>query len=182
MSKGLYRTVHLGSHGGYDWLASEHTLDDLLGLCPEIVIGKYLAVTSFDSGPLSLSNQEKASGWESRKGIAYSPNIVGIDGRLPHDLYDEWYVFETQTDLGELADPAINIFEQPIQSRRVHAFVNFGGFAFHRPEVEGLTSLFWEQLDLLRPESYIADGDYLNIASANKQVVETMREALPSPV
>ena len=44
--------------------------------------------------------------------------------------------------------------------------------------MQALTSLFWEQLDLLRPESYIADGDYLNIASANKQVVETMCEAL----
>jgi hypothetical protein len=91
-------------------------------------------------------------------------------------------VFESQTDLGEVADPAINIFEQPMQSRRVPAFVNFGGFAFPRPEMEALTSLFWEQLDLLRPESYIADGDYLNIASANQQVFETMREALTSPV
>jgi len=103
--------MNFGSHGDYEWLVTEHTLGDLLRLCPEIVLGKHIAVTSLDSGPLSLSEQEKAAGWESRKGIAYSPKLTGVEN-LPHDLFDEWYVFENPKDLGELADPQTNIFER----------------------------------------------------------------------
>ena len=42
-----------GSHGDYKWLVSQFELDDILRLCPAIVLGKYLAITSIDSGQLS---------------------------------------------------------------------------------------------------------------------------------
>jgi hypothetical protein len=42
-----------GSRGRYSWLTSaDHDLDYLLMSCPQIVLGRYLAVTSFDSGSL----------------------------------------------------------------------------------------------------------------------------------
>jgi len=63
--------VTVGVHGEYEWLASEHCLDDLLKLCPEIVLGKYIAVTSVDSGHYFPTAKELAAGWESRSGIAY---------------------------------------------------------------------------------------------------------------
>jgi hypothetical protein len=35
---------------------------DLLQLCPEVVLGKYIAITSFDSGPLAPTDEE-TGGW-----------------------------------------------------------------------------------------------------------------------
>jgi len=170
--------IILGSQGDYDWLISEHTLDELLDLCPDVVLGKYVAVTSFDSGPLCPTDKEKATGWQSRNGIAYSPRVADVS-TLPHDLFDEWYVFDCAADLGELADPHENVFEQLMQKGRVRAFVNFGeSFALHRKESEALMSLFWQQFDLIQPESYIGDGDCLNFVTKNKQMFNNVVEVL----
>src|ERR1039458_10364556 len=80
-----------GSHGAYKWLTTRHELDDILRLCPAVVLGKYLAITSIDSGHLSPSTEEKLAGWESRLGIAYSPLVQSVE-TLPRDGWDEWYV------------------------------------------------------------------------------------------
>ena len=93
MPRGLPPPIHTGSHGAYQWLVAEHHLTDLIGLCPEIVLGKYIAVTSCDSGPLILNTEELTTGWESRKGIAYSPRVLDVD-TLPREQFDEWYLFQ----------------------------------------------------------------------------------------
>jgi hypothetical protein len=69
-----------GSRGRYSWLTSaDHDLDYLLMSCPQIVLGRYLAVTSFDSGSLVSNEDEVIAGWESRGGIAYSPKIESVE-------------------------------------------------------------------------------------------------------
>jgi len=117
--------VNTGSHGGYQWLVAHHHLADLLGLCPEIVLGKYIAVTSCDSGPLILNTQELATGWESRKGIAYSPRVLDVD-TLPREQFDEWYLFQDPFDLGELAQQGTNVFEGRLGAGEIYPFVNLG--------------------------------------------------------
>jgi len=52
-----------GSHGNYEWLTTERDLEELLKLCPALVLGKYLAVTSRDGGTLNLGDSERHSGW-----------------------------------------------------------------------------------------------------------------------
>src|SRR3979411_2500067 len=103
-------SMKVGSHDAYQWLTTTaHDFDSLLTLCPTPVLGKYVAVTSFDSGSLSLGVGDEAAGWESRKGIAYSPVIRSV-GTLPErGGFDEWYVFGTQVDLGEKGQG--NVFE-----------------------------------------------------------------------
>ncbi|HEY2168149.1 MAG TPA: hypothetical protein VGJ30_00875, partial [Candidatus Angelobacter sp.] len=117
-----------------------------------------MAVTSFDSGSLSLSDEKKAAGWESRKGIAYSPLIRSV-GTLPErGGFDEWYVFGTPIDLGEKGRG--NVFESSLSAGQVEVFVNFAeGFDLHQPN--DLVPLFWRQLEWIRPESYIADTHLL---------------------
>ena len=88
----------VGSQGSYEWLVTDENFE-LLQLCPEIVLGKYVAVTSIDSGQLIPTDKETAAGWQSRAKIAYSPKIENAQD-LPHDGWDEWYVFNTPTDLG----------------------------------------------------------------------------------
>jgi hypothetical protein len=82
----------LGSEGLYEWLVTDQQFD-LLETCPEVVTGKYVAITSIDSGPLIPTNEEMATGWYSRGKIAYSPKIQNGEG-LPRAGYDEWYIFD----------------------------------------------------------------------------------------
>jgi hypothetical protein len=117
-------------------------------------------MSSFDSGPLCLDELEDAAGWELKGGIAYSPKVQQAE-MLPRDQFDEWYVFVQPVNLGEVVPATQNILESEMDPGKLHVFVNVGGFALHNPDDADLARLFWQQLDWIYPESYIADGDYL---------------------
>lgn len=174
-----------GSHGTYQWLTTgQHDLDTLLRLCPQAVVGKYVAVTSLDSGPMALTDAEERDGWRSRNEIAYSPQIQSAGNarteRSPGGCagFNEWYVFNSPFDLGELWHG--NVFEAALTPGQVCTFVNFGpSFALHDPEMASLVSLFWRQLDWIQPESYIADTDMLlTFVSRNEDIFVAVRNAL----
>ena len=169
-----------GSHGSYQWVTTDqHDLDTLLELCPQALLGKYIAVTSLDSGPLRLNETEISSGWQTRNDIAYSPRIESVE-KLAHGEcggFDEWYVFKAPADLGRVSQG--NIVEAPLQPGLVAVFVNFGGFAFHAPGgMQPLVELFWTQLEWIQPESYIADGNLLNFVSRDESLFEAVHQAL----
>ncbi|MGA9667926.1 MAG: hypothetical protein WBQ94_01890 [Terracidiphilus sp.] len=168
----------IGTHESYNWLCTrDHDLGDILRGCPQAVLGKFVAVTSFDSGPLALSDEEKAFGWDVRNHIAYSPQVVDV-AKLPHELYDEWYVSPGPIDLGHLSPQGKNIFESSVGEGELFTFVNFGGFALHRTEDQTLVDLFWKQMNVIRPELYIADGDFLTIACANRELFSEILQTL----
>jgi len=154
----------LGSQGLYEWLVTDQQFD-LLQVCPEIVLGKYVAITSIDSGPLVLADKETVAGWQSRGRIAYSPKIRNVEG-LPRAGWDEWYIFDNPTDLGT-SHLEENVFEVPQEQGHVSVFVNYC-FALHQPEMKDLATLFWQQIARICPESYVADNDYLNFVSMDK--------------
>jgi hypothetical protein len=165
----------VGSQGSYEWLVTDENFD-LLELCPEIVLGKYVAVTSIDSGQLMPTDKETAAGWQSRAKIAYSPKIENSQD-LPRDGWDEWYIFTTPMDLGT-SHLAENIFEVPQEQGHLSVLVNYG-FALHPPErARHLADLFWPQMARIRPESYVADNDYLTFVSMNKTVFAHVRDVV----
>lgn len=167
----------VGARGAYEWLVTKHNLDDLLRGCPEIVLDKYIAITSIDSGSFYPTDEEREAGWKNRNGIAYSPRIENIE-KLPHEGWDEWYVSENPVDLGGLAAPDSNVFEASLTEGEVHPFVNFG-FSLHLPSMESMAPYFWKQFDWIRPQTYIADSDYyLMIISADKKLFAAARQAL----
>lgn len=177
----LFRAEHgtpgvVGSHGEYQWLVMfDRDITSLLSICPEIVLGKYLAVTRIDSGSLRLTEQEKAEGWWTDEAgkvfegtswsppqyrddwrVAYSPPITSIDG-LPNEShdeccagYDEWYVFEQQPPVEE-----------------IESFVNWGGFRLYDPVFDWCADRLWNQIARVKPESYLADGTFLTIITRN---------------
>jgi hypothetical protein len=119
----------IGSQGLYEWLVTDENLD-LLQLCPEVVLGKYVAVTSVDSGQLVPTEKETAAGWQSRGKIAYSPKIENAD-ELPREGWDEWYIFKNPTDLGT-SYLQENIFEVPRGPGHLSVFVNYCFAPHHR--------------------------------------------------
>src|ERR1700722_12472847 len=60
----VFRAEHgtpgiVGSHAEYQWLSlARGDISTLLSLCPDVVLGKYLAVTSIDGSTLRLTDQE----------------------------------------------------------------------------------------------------------------------------
>jgi hypothetical protein len=119
----------IGSQGLYDWLVTDQQFD-LLQICPAVVLGRYVAITSFDSGPLVPTDDEKSAGWKSRGNVTYSPKVQNI-ATLPRADYDEWYIFGGPIDLGT-SHLGENVFEAPKEQGHVSVFVNYG-FALDPP-------------------------------------------------
>jgi hypothetical protein len=167
-----------GSHGDYKWLSSLHDLTDLVRLCPSVVLGKYIAVTSIDSGDLVPTDVERLAGWTSRDRIAYSPLVQSVEN-LRYEGWNEWYVFAQPVDLGA-SRLGSNIFDPTPKAGEVGVFVNYC-FALHRPEMKSISDLFWEQLERMRPLSYIADNETLTFVTRDESLFNFVAEALSHP-
>lgn len=168
--------IWLGSEGDYAWLVATCSLDDLLSVCPETVIGKFVAVTAFDSGPLLPTQEERANGWDSKWGIAYSPKISDPKA-VPHDnCYDEWYVFDQRTEIGRIAEQSSNIFETWQSEDTVFQFVNYH-LGLHLEEMKPLSDLFWMQIRRIKPEVYLADCEsFVTMVSRSKELIASARQ------
>lgn len=182
----LQPTTFTGSHGPYRWVVTGKVdLATLLQSCPQPFAAKYLAVTSLDSGPKFLTDEEKDLGWHSRNEIAYSPQIIlsergRVEGLIAGECagYDEWYIFDSPHDLGALCEG--NVFESDLLAGKIWTFVNYdAGFALHNPEMADLTSLFWKQIEWIQPESFIADSAaFLTFVSRNEGAFVAVCKAL----
>ena len=149
--------------GRFTWFEwARFGMGDLLRLCPQAVVGKYVAISAFDSGPLRLSKKEIASGWIQLGELAISPRIADV-AILPYEQYDEWFVLEQPR---EFAVPA--------------RFASYGQFTLRDPSflAEGadptwdrkaieadqerlaaLQDAFWRCLEGSGATSYFGDGD-----------------------
>jgi hypothetical protein len=162
----------VGSHGEYQWLSvAECDISTLLRLCPDVVLGKYLAVTRIDGYTLRLTDHEIRDGWWTADAakvfqgtswgppeyhddwkVAYSPRLNSVHG-LPDETrerccFNEWYVFE-----------------QPVAPGEMEAFVNWVGFRLYDPQFKWCADRLWEQMARLGPESYIAEGTVFTFAT-----------------
>ncbi len=133
-------------------------MGELLSAVPQLVSGKCVIITSFDSGPFVPDETMRAGGWSIKSGLAYSPPVARPDD-LPRNQYDEWYVYPSRT---EIIPPEV--------------FVNYAGFRlrYYAAEVElhGLLERFWLQMEKLRPESYLAEGEVLILATRDPALYE----------
>jgi hypothetical protein len=179
--------VRTGVHAPYRWLTAtdEVYMGTLLRLCPEAVLNRYLAVTSYDSGVRRLSETERSSGWSLRGDVAYSPLVTSVDSLqfqrdgLDGPGYDEWYVFQGPRDLGRVFQG--NPFEFQPGCGQILVFVNTPAFVLHDPApyMPDILDIFWNQLALLQPETFIADGrDFLTLVSKNEALVQHAHERL----
>ena len=108
-----------GKTYNYHWIeGNEFGLHSLVTKCPQLIIGKNVVITSFDSGPLSPNDEEKGLGWYSKDDVFYAPKITNPK-KLPYDQYDEWYIFDKLKEF-----------------KPIDAFVNYGSFFLRDPDYQ----------------------------------------------
>ena len=174
---------YAGSFGRFYWLVADYCLDDILRAFPEIVVGRYIAITALDSGPIrGLSEEDRAKGWTLRNEIAYSPKLEREKelSDFYWNSYDEWYVFRSPVDLGKRVAQEVNIFQTPAAKDEVVPFVNYF-LNLHSRERGDLVDLFWKQMDWIDPYVYLADSQSaLTIVSSDPDLIENSQLALQS--
>ena len=174
----------IGQDGDYQWITFPHhrgTLGQLLRSVPGLVIGKVIAITALDSGPATPSEDERGLGWSRIGTILWTAPITN-PCQLPIAGYDEWYIFETESDL-----------------TAVEVFVNYGGWTLQkladpRDELKAnptwdrvaaeagmrqdsdLKGRFWNQLKKHRPLSLVADGDWFNLVTRDPSLFEEVQK------
>jgi hypothetical protein len=180
-------SFHRGLNGPYHWLTvtGDVYMGTLLRLCPEVVVNRYVAVTSLDCGIRRLSSDETEAGWKCISEVAYSPRIDLVDtlrfqrDGLDFPGYDEWYVFETPSKLGEIFRG--NYFDFQPGGEAILVFVSMLALVLHDPHpyLPGILDIFWSQIKVIDPDTFIADGRVcLTIVTKRKILLDDFQERL----
>lgn len=175
----------LGNYGKWMWLTSKAAgMGDVVRECPQFVLNNFVLVTSLDSGLVILDEDQIEAGWKYLGTVGNNPELTGSKreglfalsprvsdpSNIPRDIccpekYDEWYVFN-----------------HPPQVESAEVFVNWGGFSLsighssmHEITPHGFESRFWDQLNLLNPQTYIAENGTLLFATVDSRVFEEVR-------
>jgi hypothetical protein len=173
----------LGKNGKWQWITSKAAcLSDVVELCPQLFIDRFVLITSFDSGLVTLDEEKLKAGWKPtckrRRNFDWSGEVweepLALSPRvsdpkiLPTDMYDEWYVFCTE--------PQIDTIEVFVNWEFSPTFGHIGmqELGMH---VE-LEAHFWNQLAVINPRAYIADNQTLSFATADDALFEQVMIAV----
>jgi hypothetical protein len=180
--------MKFGTEGEYRWLIkTDFDFFDLLENCPDSVLGKCLAIASFDSGPYRLTEAELAGGWEQHKELALIPRVADVR-TLRYDQYDEWYLFQGYA-VPDINDVFVNdgIFElTPLNEYVEEGVAILGANADlvglrHRIAIIGQRQqLFWEQLRRTNAESYVAQGNRFAFVTRDHKLFEQVAALIRS--
>jgi hypothetical protein len=134
-------------------------ISDLWRAFPEMILGRYLVNTSFDSGYLTLSESEIEDGWSMHGRCAHTPRISSLD-QIPHDQFDEWLVFE-----------------EPVEVSAFETMVNFCAFTPIDFDWAEKLERFWTQVKEIRPLHIIGENDRVYFVSRDAELVRRIQEA-----
>jgi hypothetical protein len=150
-----------GFQGDYRWLESiSHGIDDLLRVCPEAAAGKSWAVTAFDQDRLNAVAEDDFQSWQVSGSALLIPPLDDLH-QLPHNIFQELYTFTAA-----------------VPQRKFHTFIRHDWFtlgptAANRFQARNvwdfkrMQRLFWQEMEAISPESYIASGQRLIFATRN---------------
>jgi hypothetical protein len=148
-----------GVQGDYRWLeTSAHPIYDVLHVCPAVVANKNVVITSFDSGPLQPTPEERGRGWRIHGRSIHIPVGENVSA-IPFEIFDEWYIFSSEAPQRDY-----KVFARyewftlgPAQS-----LYSRSGTAF---DLKRMRRWFWQELELVRPESYLSCGTRLKFVT-----------------
>jgi hypothetical protein len=163
------KRIATGSHDAYYWLIStEHYIGTLVRQHPGVVLDRYVAITSMDSGAAPPTQRHERIGWQCRGGgVCYSPGLRTTDELLGFQVHGDRFaatmLLVLMSGIYLLGPPSLakQISGHPrieLQPGGTLVFVNYYNFALDGTDpaiLRGLIELFWQQLDRIRPEWYI---------------------------
>ena len=151
--------LETGEHEDYRWFVGrvfDGSLADVVVACH---LGRRVGISSFDSGLFLPTAREAEEGWTVQGKFCAHPILqAGMD--VPHDGYDEWYIFDEQSSPEWSPEVFVNIGAftvvpvEEIERRRdptweAHAF----------DWLIPLQVRFWKQMARIRPLTYVAMGE-----------------------
>lgn len=163
-------------YGQYRWLERHDRREFLYPLvrhCPEALLGKHLVVTALDSGPADIA---VSAGWRFENRVLISPKLDRHQiGNIPYDEWSEWFLFNSVTP--ELAQQFDNDFKVLVNqaSFSLASVDDFDWPLFWKNAGKHLQDIFWTQMHLLQPHSYIAEGDNSIYVTNNTAAFATVR-------
>ena len=166
--------MHIGKKQNYHWLVASEEIRGAIDLVIEHHQQQYLHITSFDSGPLKLTREELELGWNQESSVSLSPRLHN-ELAIPHDQYDEYYLSRDKLEFPS----------------NLEVFVNYGAFTLAHPDeltknddptwerkrfdfLYPFQDRFWQQLNIIEPESYVAIGDHDIFVSKNESFIKAI--------
>jgi len=130
----------------------DQSLASLITDCPELVLGKRIAIVACDGGPYQPDQAEMAKGWTMQGGLVISPSVQSI-ADLPTPGFDEWYVYEDE-----------------IPHEQLVASVNHYRFSVLDEQSEQ-AQVFWSQVRHFQPLHVLgAGGGYMFALSRSEHI------------
>ncbi len=134
------------------------SLTTLIQSCPELVLGRQVAIAACDGGPYQPDQAEMARGWVVHNKLAVSPHVQDI-ANLPTPGFDEWYVYETE-----------------IPSEQHAISVNHFEFSVLDEQTER-ARVFWSQVENFRPLHVLGAGvGSMFVLSRDEQVHKQLQK------
>lgn len=181
----MVNLIATGTVGEYQWLTSFQKPDVFLRLNPNIVLNKFVAVPTRDSGSVQLDEAYIKSGWFYGEGneVVYHSHFSDLNTlpiiREAEEGWQELYTFSRSVDLGTLHQG--NLFENDPQKRKLSRIVNLYGFSLHHSQMKSISDIFWSQLDWIKPDSYLSDGlEHLTFVTREKKLFADALKSLQS--
>ena len=132
-------------------------------LFKEHFIGKYVAITAFDSGPLIIANDESEIGWYNVEKVAFSP-LIKQDTLVPSGGFDEWYIFNDVSSNFKPTEILVNFAEIKIcnEALTIQQKITY--------------DIFWKEVKRNSPCMYLAEGGTLILATKDKKLFNKVKE------
>jgi len=127
---------------------------------PAVAANKNIVITAFDSAPLQPTSEEMQRGWRVSGRSVHIPLGNNISS-IPFEIFDEWYIFS-----GDARDRDYKVFvkEDWFTLGPAQSLYTRNGNAF---DLRRMQRLFWQEIEQVAPESYLARGSRLKFVTRN---------------
>lgn len=160
--------INSGKYSEYYWIeivSDSYNMDSLILLFPEFIIDKYLSIISFDSDSFVPTDDELQRGWVYEDEIAYFDKVTAFElsQNSLFDIYDQWLLFDTKQ-----------------RFKSMDIFVNYSGFSIDLNASREILTLkdterFWNQIEKIKPQKFILNGDKLIFGTNNHMEFEKVK-------
>lgn len=156
-----------GYNDDFFWIelvSANNLMEKFISDFSQFILNKNLAVISFDSDAMLLTEEEINRGWKFENEIAYFDSLSKEELNGPiYDIYDQWFFLK----------PGARIKSSDI-------FVNYSGFTIDKSNTkdlpnENITKLFWKTIIEENVEKFILNGNYFSFGTKDEDEIKEIK-------